>query len=380
MDQNETYILDGYNLNITCPTNEMPISNAVFMGIYALICIIGLLGNTLVIYVVLRFSNMQTVTNMYILNLAIADECFLIGIPFLITTMYMGDWIFGAVLCKAYMVSTSITQFTSSIFLLILSADRYIAICHHVLSPKYRSPIVSKLVSAFAWIISVLIMLPIIMYANVMEKRNGGFTCNVLWPESHGQLPGFTFTIYSFVLGFAVPLCFVMIFYFLVVKKLREMSKNSNSIKKKGRTHKRVSILVYTLITVYIICWLPYWISQVVLISSPYHLLQTNMEMIKHLLIGCFAYLNSAINPILYACLNKNFKCSFIKACSTCARSKNANLQFRYETTVIPNIGENKMIESQLMITTGSRNMLEPITSVTGHSDAEVCKFVNSKC
>jgi ABC-type tungstate transport system substrate-binding protein len=57
---------------------------------YALICILGLCGNTLVIYVVLRYSKMQTVTNLYILNLALADECFLVGeligiLPFLKT-------------------------------------------------------------------------------------------------------------------------------------------------------------------------------------------------------------------------------------------------------------------------------------------------------
>lgn len=34
---------------------------------------------------------MQTVTNYYILNLAIADQCFLIGIPFLIFTMFYGN-------------------------------------------------------------------------------------------------------------------------------------------------------------------------------------------------------------------------------------------------------------------------------------------------
>lgn len=73
-----------------------------------------------------RFSKMQTVTNIYILNLAIADECFLIGIPFLLTTMHLGEWTFGSTMCKAFMVSTSITQFTSSIFLFIMSADRYL--------------------------------------------------------------------------------------------------------------------------------------------------------------------------------------------------------------------------------------------------------------
>ena len=46
---------------------------------YALICVLGLCGNTLVIYVVLRYSKMQTVTNLYIFNLALADECFLVG-------------------------------------------------------------------------------------------------------------------------------------------------------------------------------------------------------------------------------------------------------------------------------------------------------------
>lgn len=37
-------------------------------------------------------SKMKTVTNQYILNLALADEFFLIGIPFLITTMIYGNW------------------------------------------------------------------------------------------------------------------------------------------------------------------------------------------------------------------------------------------------------------------------------------------------
>jgi hypothetical protein len=80
-----------------------------------------LVGNTLVIYVVLRFSKMHTVTNMYILNLAVADECFLVGIPFLIVTMAMAQWPFGAIMCKIYYTTTSINQITSSIFLFVLS-------------------------------------------------------------------------------------------------------------------------------------------------------------------------------------------------------------------------------------------------------------------
>jgi hypothetical protein len=52
----------------------------VFLSVlYTIVFVLGIAGNSLVIYVVCRFSKMQTVTNLYILNLAVADECFLIG-------------------------------------------------------------------------------------------------------------------------------------------------------------------------------------------------------------------------------------------------------------------------------------------------------------
>lgn len=317
-----------------CQETYMPMSNRIFMTLYASVCIVGLMGNTLVIYVVLRFSNMQTVTNMYILNLAIADECFLIGIPFLIKTMYLGEWSFGKNMCKIYMVSTSITQFTSSIFLLIMSADRYIAICRHVSAGKYRTPFVSRLVSGIAWSASVLIMLPIMLYANTIENK-GRFSCMILWPDSEGHIPGFSFTLYSLILGFITPLCFIMTFYCLVIRKLKTVGRKTNKSKNKRRSHRKATKLVLTVITVYIIFWLPYWISQVALITSPAEKCSTRLEIIIFLLSGCLAYSNSAINPILYAYLSDNFKKCFLKAC-ICAGTKEINAQLKLENSVLP--------------------------------------------
>lgn len=360
------------NSNFTCPPMEMPLSNFIFMMLYAVVCIIGLMGNTLVIYVVLRFSNMQTVTNMYILNLAIADECFLIGIPMLIATMHMGHWIFGRAICKAFMVSTSITQFTSSIFLFIMSADRYIAICHHISSPKYRTPMVSRIVSTIAWAASALIMLPIMLYANIMETGNERFSCTILWPETHGHLPGFSFTIYSLVLGFVIPLCFIMTFYCLVIRKLRSVAKKTNKSKGKRRSHRKVTKLVLTVITVYILCWLPYWISQVALITSPMEMCSTRLEVTVFLLVGCLGYSNSAINPILYAYLSDNFKKSFLKAC-TCAATKDVNAQLKLENSVMPKKSkDSKNSESNAIGASRGQKMIcletTTATTVTGLS------------
>ena len=177
---------------------------------------------------------MKTVTNIYILNLAIADECYLIGVPILISTMHLSEWIFGEYVCKFYMVSTSITQFTSSIFLLIMSADRFIAVCHPINSPRFRTTFVSKIVSLIAWCLSAILITPIILYANiiVVDDLSGKKTCNIIWPSSGGhgnsstddeliESDGSTFILYSFTFAFAIPLSLILIFYYLVLRKLK---------------------------------------------------------------------------------------------------------------------------------------------------------------
>ncbi|XP_055530971.1 somatostatin receptor type 2-like [Wyeomyia smithii] len=357
-----------FRSNSTCPPTSMPIAYTLFMVLYAVVCLVGVMGNTLVIYVVLRFSNMQTVTNMYILNLAIADECFLIGIPFLIATMHMRRWVFSGAMCKAYMVSTSITQFTSSIFLFIMSADRYIAICHHISSPKYRTPLVSRIVSALAWLVSALIMLPIMIYGESIEVGPNTFSCQIVWPETHEHIRGTAFTLYSLILGFVIPLCFIMTFYCLVIRKLRNVGpKTTNKSRGKRRSHRKVTKLVLTVITVYILCWLPYWISQVALITSPVDSCQTRLDIILFLLVGCLGYINSAINPILYAYLSENFKKSFLKAC-TCAARAEVNAQLKLENSVMPKRSRTRTNSDTTQLTTSKvqhRLLIDPTTTAT---------------
>lgn len=355
-----------------CPSTQMPVGNTISMILYALVCIVGLCGNTLVIYVVLRFSKMQTVTNMYILNLAIADECFLIGIPFLITTMYLGEWTFGKAMCKAYMVSTSITQFTSSIFLFIMSADRYIAVCHPISSPRYRSPFVSKVVSIVAWTTSALIMLPVMLYANAIEKNGRNkMSCIIEWPQEHGDGSGTTFTLYSLILGFATPLSLILGFYYLVIRKLQTVGPKTKS-KEKKRSNRKVTKLVLTVITVYVLCWLPYWISQVALINSPPKICNSRLEITVFVLIGCLGYSNSAMNPILYAFLSDNFKKSFLKAC-TCATGKDVNAQLQMENSFFTRFGKRsseKMCSSTKVST--KTNNSNKSTAVIGTESAIV--------
>lgn len=143
------------------------------------------------------------------------------------------------------------------------------------------------------------------MYANVMPQANGRFTCAIIWPDSHANIvPGlYSFTIYSLVLGFVIPLCFIMTFYCMVIKKLRSVAKKTNRPKGKRRSHRKVTKLVLTVITVYIFCWLPYWVAQVSLITSPIEMCGTRLKVMIFLFVCWLRYI-TANNAIAF--INSN--------------------------------------------------------------------------
>lgn len=123
------------------------------------------------------------------------------------------------------MVITSITQFTSSIFLLIMAGDRFLAVCHPISSPRFRTPMVSKIVSGVAWCTSAVLMLPVMIYSTTIKREDSKMTCNMIWgdteftnstEESFDESDGTTFIWYTLILGFAIPLRFVFLFVYFV--------------------------------------------------------------------------------------------------------------------------------------------------------------------
>lgn len=78
-------------------------SSVVITFIYFMVCAVGLCGNTLVIYVILRYAKMKTVTNIYILNLAVADVLCMMSLPFIALQLALVHWPFGEVLCRVIM-------------------------------------------------------------------------------------------------------------------------------------------------------------------------------------------------------------------------------------------------------------------------------------
>lgn len=91
------------NISRNNETHQDKTSSMVITFIYFMVCAVGLCGNTLVIYVILRYAKMKTVTNIYILNLAVADVLCMMSLPFIALQLALVHWPFGEVLCRLIM-------------------------------------------------------------------------------------------------------------------------------------------------------------------------------------------------------------------------------------------------------------------------------------
>ncbi|XP_014791724.1 PREDICTED: somatostatin receptor type 5 [Calidris pugnax] len=273
---------------------------------YLLVCAVGLSGNTLVIYVVLRYAKMKTVTNIYILNLAVADVLFMLGLPFLATQNAISYWPFGSFLCRLVMTVDGINQFTSIFCLTVMSMDRYLAVVHPIKSTKWRRPRVAKLISVTVWTFSFLVVLPVIIFSDVQEDFQ---TCNMNWPEPV-NIWSAAFIIYTSVLGFFGPLLVICLCYLLIVIKVKSSGIRVGSTRRR-RSERKVTRMVVIIVVVFVFCWLPFYMMNIV--NLIFILPEDPVLVGVYFFVVVLSYANSCANPILYGFLSDNFKQSFQK-------------------------------------------------------------------
>uniref|UniRef100_A0A8C8S3X7 Somatostatin receptor 4 n=1 Tax=Pelusios castaneus TaxID=367368 RepID=A0A8C8S3X7_9SAUR len=275
----------------------------VIQCIYALVCLLGLLGNSLVIFVILRYAKMKTATNIYLLNLAIADELFMLSIPFVATSAALHHWPFGRVLCRTVLGVDGLNMFTSVFCLTVLSLDRYIAVVHPLRAATYRCPRVAKMVNGGVWLLSLLVASPIPIFAGTAVTHDGrAVACNLLWPSPAWSA---AFVIYTTLLGFLLPVLAMGLCYLLIVGKMRAVAERVGW-QQRRRSEVKLTRLVLIVVAVFVVCWMPFYVVQLVNLLLPGQLatVVNNASLI-------LSYSNSCANPILYSFLSENFRHSF---------------------------------------------------------------------
>lgn len=275
----------------------------VIQCIYALVCLLGLLGNSLVIFVILRYTKMKTATNIYLLNLAIADELFMLSIPFVATSAALHHWPFGRALCRTVLGVDGLNMFTSVFCLTVLSLDRYIAVVHPLRAATYRRPRVAKMVNGGVWLLSLLVASPIPIFAGTATTRDGqAVACNLLWPSPAWSA---AFVVYTTLLGFLLPVLAMGLCYLLIVGKMRAVAQRVGW-QQRRRSEGKLTRLVLMVVAMFVVCWMPFYVVQLVNLLLPGRLDATvnNASLI-------LSYSNSCANPILYGFLSENFRHSF---------------------------------------------------------------------
>ena len=236
--------------------------------LYGLICVMGLVGNGLVILVISRYTKMKTVTNLYILNLSIADFLFLLGLPLVMTTAVLRHWVFGEALCKIYFSLTLVNMFTGAFTLTLMSADRFLAVVHPISSLRWRTPRYALMAIGALWFISALVLLPVLLFARQKPIEGLGYGCDIVWPAGQAMTGHHAFFTYTLLLGFVIPVTLIVLLYSMLLVRLRNTGSKFRSADKR-RSHRKVTRLVSLVIGVFIACWLPHWAIQTHLLLHP---------------------------------------------------------------------------------------------------------------
>ncbi|XP_041273141.1 somatostatin receptor type 4 [Onychostruthus taczanowskii] len=275
----------------------------VLQCIYGLVCLLGLLGNALVIFVILRYAKMKTATNIYLLNLAIADELFMLSVPFVATAAALRRWPFGRALCRTVLGVDGLNMFSSVFCLTVLSLDRYIAVVHPLRAASYRRPRVAKLVNGGVWLLALLVASPIPVFAGTAVTRDGrAVACDLLWPSPAWAA---AFVVYSSALGFVLPVVAMALCYLLLAGKMRVVAQGVGW-QQRRRSEGKLTRLVVTVVAMFVVCWLPFYVVQLLELLLP-----GRLDASAHNASLLLSYSNSCANPILYGLLSENFRNSF---------------------------------------------------------------------
>ncbi|XP_026938831.1 mu-type opioid receptor isoform X1 [Sagmatias obliquidens] len=295
-----------------CPSTGSPsmITAITIMALYSIVCVVGLFGNFLVMYVIVRYTKMKTATNIYIFNLALADALATSTLPFQSVNYLMGTWPFGTILCKIVISIDYYNMFTSIFTLCTMSIDRYIAVCHPVKALDFRTPRNAKIVNICNWILSSAIGLPV-MFMATTKYRQGSIDCTLTFSHPTWYWENLL-KICVFIFAFIMPVLVITVCYGLMILRLKSVRMLSGS-KEKDRNLRRITRMVLVVVAVFIVCWTPIHIYVIVkaLITIP----ETTFQTVSWHFCIALGYTNSCLNPVLYAFLDENFKRCFREFC-----------------------------------------------------------------
>ncbi|KAL1122053.1 hypothetical protein AAG570_003459 [Ranatra chinensis] len=320
----EFNLTEATALTIT-PYSQRP-ETYVVPVLFAIIFIVGVLGNGTLVLIFARHRTMRNVPNTYILSLALGDLLVIISsVPFTSTVYTVDSWPYGEFVCKLCETTKDVSVGVSVFTLMALSADRFFAIVDPM--RKLYSSISGRgstgctiLIAGAIWLLACVCAAPAAIGSYVREFKNGNttyFEACYPFPEDWGPSYARGIVTARFLVYYAFPLGVIGFFYVLMARHLLLSTRNmpgeaQGQQARQVRARKKVAKTVLTFVLVFAVCFLPYHVFMLWFYNSP--TAQEDYNDFWHVfrIAGfCLTFMNSCVNPIALYCVSGTFRKHF---------------------------------------------------------------------
>ncbi|XP_041982091.1 neuropeptide CCHamide-2 receptor-like [Aricia agestis] len=287
--------------------------------IFAIIFIVGVLGNGTLVIVYVRHRGMRNAPNTYIFSLALADLLvILICVPFVSIIYTVESWPWGGVICRLSETGKDISIGVSVFTLTALSAERYCAIVNPFRKLQLRKlPLVC---AAIIWGMALVFAAPAALFANTITMpidNNMTIVFCSPYPDGWDNFAKWM-TLTKAVAYYALPLVVIAIFYTLMAHRLLASTKEMPGALQGGqgeaqaRARKSVACMVLIFVIVFFICFLPYHTLELWWYFYPTAQVDYNDWIHAFRIMGfCLSFLNSCVNPVALYCVSGVFRQHF---------------------------------------------------------------------
>ncbi|XP_052424432.1 trace amine-associated receptor 13c-like [Carassius gibelio] len=277
-------------------------SNIMYM-FFSLLSVWTVFLNLLVIISISHFKKLHTPTNLIILSLAVAD--LLVGLVMPIDAINLIEmcWYFGDTFCGVYSIFFAMLLTASLSNLVLIAVDRYVAVCHPLQYPQKITMTKTIISICLSWVFSST-------YSTAFVIDNGYFDISRKTNMCYGEcsvMMGFAWSITDLILCFIFPCVLVISLYLRIFYVVHQQVKVINTLMKGGKcvkegsvrrkTESKAALTLGIIVTVYLLCWIPYYICSISGASS------TTINVLLWVL-----HMNSGLNPMVYALFYPWFK------------------------------------------------------------------------
>uniref|UniRef100_A0A2K6BSR4 CX3C chemokine receptor 1 n=1 Tax=Macaca nemestrina TaxID=9545 RepID=A0A2K6BSR4_MACNE len=281
-----------------CYIGDIVAFGTVFLSIfYSVVFAIGLVGNLLVVFALTNSKKPKSVTDIYLLNLALSDLLFVATLPFWTHYVINEEGLQNA-MCKFTTAFFFIGFFGSIFFITIISIDRYLAIVLAANSMNNRTVQHGVTISLGVWAAAILVAAPQFMFTKQKENECLGDYPEVLqeiWPVLRNVEANF--------LGFLFPLLIMSYCYFRIIQTLFSCKNH-----KKAKAIK----LILLVVVVFFLFWTPYNVM-IFLETLKLYDFFPSCDMRRDLRLALsvtetVAFSHCCLNPLIYAFAGEKFR------------------------------------------------------------------------